>query len=184
MKRHAHFLKFTPVILLLLIACSQLITVFKSNLSPWKGGGFGMFSSVDRPSSRIFQSYFITESDTISIDLPNSEKFTRLKTISYTMPSNKSVDKLAEQILSHTWYCVDKEAINETEWRFCFYDKDVEQIKSEFGKNSEQVKLLKRINPKKLVISVWNTNYDNNTNKIHKNLLKRRDYNIRTQMNE
>jgi hypothetical protein len=36
-----------PTALLLLVACAQMILTRTDHLSPWKGGGFGMFASVD-----------------------------------------------------------------------------------------------------------------------------------------
>ena len=41
-----------PPLLLVLVAASQAFCVTQGKLSPWKGGGFGMFSTVDSPPSR------------------------------------------------------------------------------------------------------------------------------------
>jgi hypothetical protein len=46
-----------PAAVLLLVACIQLTLTRTSGLSPWKGGGFGMFSTTDdagRRSVRVF----------------------------------------------------------------------------------------------------------------------------------
>ena len=48
-----------PVALLLAVACAQITLTRTSGLSPWKGGGFGMFSTTDdsgRRRVRIFVS--------------------------------------------------------------------------------------------------------------------------------
>jgi hypothetical protein len=37
----------SPTVLLLTVASAQMILARRSDLSPWKGGGFGMFASVD-----------------------------------------------------------------------------------------------------------------------------------------
>ena len=37
--------------LLLAIASAQMLLARTSDLSPWKGGGFGMFASVDETAS-------------------------------------------------------------------------------------------------------------------------------------
>jgi hypothetical protein len=39
--------------LLMAVAVMQLFLAWNRDLSPWKGGGFGMFSSVDAPSMRV-----------------------------------------------------------------------------------------------------------------------------------
>jgi len=41
-----------PPLLLVLVAASQAFCVAQGKLSPWKGGGFGMFSTVDSPPGR------------------------------------------------------------------------------------------------------------------------------------
>jgi hypothetical protein len=48
-----------PVALLVSVACVQIILTRTSGLSPWKGGGFGMFSTTDdsgRRRVRVFVS--------------------------------------------------------------------------------------------------------------------------------
>lgn len=41
-----------PLFIMVLIAMSQFVIAQKLPLSPWKGGGFGMFSTVDSPQAR------------------------------------------------------------------------------------------------------------------------------------
>ena len=41
-----------PAILLVAVAGNQLRLAYSEALSPWSGGGFGMFSSTDSPDSR------------------------------------------------------------------------------------------------------------------------------------
>ena len=41
-----------PALLLLAVAANQLRLSHSYDLSPWSGGGFGMFSSTDSPASR------------------------------------------------------------------------------------------------------------------------------------
>ena len=40
--------------LLILVALRQIFLVHTAGLSPWHGGGFGMFASVDRDERRVF----------------------------------------------------------------------------------------------------------------------------------
>jgi hypothetical protein len=46
-----------PVLLLLCVALHQLRLVYTTDLSPWSGGGFGMFSTTDAPSDRHLYIY-------------------------------------------------------------------------------------------------------------------------------
>lgn len=52
-ERWAIFDRFFPSLLLIVIAGLQLFLVAHFNLSPWKGGGFGMFASIDSPGMRV-----------------------------------------------------------------------------------------------------------------------------------
>jgi hypothetical protein len=45
-------LNLLPVIVLILVATFQLVMSNSDVLSPWKGGGFGMFSSLKNPGMR------------------------------------------------------------------------------------------------------------------------------------
>ena len=54
--KHRHYL---PVVLLLLISTAQIYFAKAKDLSPWKGGGFGMFSTIDTPDSRAVVAYWI-----------------------------------------------------------------------------------------------------------------------------
>ena len=51
-----------PVALLLAVAGVQLALVYTADLSPWKGGGFGMFSTTD-DSGRRHVRIFVTAPD-------------------------------------------------------------------------------------------------------------------------
>lgn len=42
-----------PLVLLFVIAVRQLWAAQRGHLSPWKGGGFGMFAATDHPGSRF-----------------------------------------------------------------------------------------------------------------------------------
>lgn len=45
---------------LVLVACVQMTLVATHHLTPWKGGGFGMFSTFDRPSTRVLRVWLVT----------------------------------------------------------------------------------------------------------------------------
>lgn len=50
-----HSIKVLPVIAFLVIAICNVVLVFRYDLSPWHGGGFGMFSSHEHHTSRYIQ---------------------------------------------------------------------------------------------------------------------------------
>ena len=47
MPRRRHLAIVLPAVLLLTVASIQMVLARTADLSPWKGGGFGMFASVD-----------------------------------------------------------------------------------------------------------------------------------------
>ena len=46
-----------PVVILLCVAVNQAQLVFNEGLSPWSGGGFGMFSTTDAATDRHLHIY-------------------------------------------------------------------------------------------------------------------------------
>ena len=44
-----------PAAILVMVALLQLYLTHTANLSPWKGGGFGMFGAIDAPDMRVIQ---------------------------------------------------------------------------------------------------------------------------------
>ena len=52
MKPKKFYLAFLPVTLLVIVALNQIHLAHTVHLSPWKGGGFGMFSSTDGGPNR------------------------------------------------------------------------------------------------------------------------------------
>ena len=69
------WLPLLPAVLLLLVAAGQVYLATRGSLTPWKGGGFGMFSTNDRPDSRRVRAWVSSaggsEEIEISADLAN-----------------------------------------------------------------------------------------------------------------
>ena len=61
LERRDRILPYVVPSLLLAIAAVQIYNEHVNDLNPWKGGGFGMFSTVDEPGRRIVRSYLIGE---------------------------------------------------------------------------------------------------------------------------
>jgi hypothetical protein len=86
-----------PVFLLLVIACIQVTLVMTAGLSPWKGGGFGMFSTTDdggRRYVRVFVSAVDrSEEITISASLDDAARRAAL------LPKDAELSRLARQVV-------------------------------------------------------------------------------------
>lgn len=98
------FLQFGLVpLLLIIVAVRQTILVDRIGLSPWKGGGFGMFSSIDRPSNRAIEVRGITiEGKQIEIDLTfrNDVISEREQLLIKTVPKTELLEQTAQKILT------------------------------------------------------------------------------------
>jgi hypothetical protein len=86
-----------PVALLIAVAGAQVVLARASGLSPWKGGGFGMFSTTD-DSGRRRMKVFVTgpdRSEEIAIT-PSLEDAAARATV---LPSDGQLARLARRVI-------------------------------------------------------------------------------------
>ena len=86
-----------PVALLVVVACAQVILAKTAGLSPWKGGGFGMFSTTDdagRRRVRVFVSA-ADRSEEIAI-APSLEEPARRGAV---LPTDAQLSRLARRVV-------------------------------------------------------------------------------------
>ncbi|QSQ12350.1 hypothetical protein [Myxococcus landrumensis] len=87
--------------LLVLVAAVHLYLVESKGLSPWKGGGFGMFSTVDSPSARFLRVYLVEGASEVQVRLPD-----RMKELGYdvrVLPTHDALEGLATRVANGTW---------------------------------------------------------------------------------
>lgn len=72
-----------PLAACLLIAARQHLLAHDAGLSPWRGGGFGMFATVDSPDARFVRAFLLNDRVDCPIELPDHlDNFeTRLATV-------------------------------------------------------------------------------------------------------
>jgi hypothetical protein len=99
--RRRHALLWGPPLLLCAIACLQIYLAMTKSLSPWKGGGFGMFSTVDSPDARFLRIYLINGSQETPVLVPDSLKV--LGREAQTIPSQALLSRLAERMAQGVW---------------------------------------------------------------------------------
>lgn len=87
--------------LLLIIAVIQIYLATTMSLSPWKGGGFGMFSTVDSPDARFLRVYLIRNQEEIPVLIPDSMSSLSLKV--RTFPNLDGLRNIAEKVSQGTW---------------------------------------------------------------------------------
>ena|SRR5437868_13316676 len=90
-----------PAGALALFACLQILFAQTRGLTPWKGGGFGMFSTVDSPDARFFRIYLLTPEGKVPITLPSD--LYRLSGHLRSIPSQGELNELAQKLAARTW---------------------------------------------------------------------------------
>jgi hypothetical protein len=90
-------LRWTAPAILLLVAAAQAYQVRVHDLTPWKGGGFGMFSTVDNPRRRIVRCYLVGE-DGRDTPLRIPPKFERETWEVRSIPTSERLSALAHAL--------------------------------------------------------------------------------------
>jgi hypothetical protein len=95
-------------IILVAVAAHQVWLATTSDLTPWKGGGFGMFASVDRLNNRAIHGVFETEDRSFAFVLNDLESEasraqTKVVTNARGLPDERRVAPLAELIAQAEW---------------------------------------------------------------------------------
>ncbi len=94
-------LKYTAPVLLTLLACIQLVLGLRFDLTPWKGGGFGMFSTIDNTQSRMVHVYLETSDGEIPTRVPSWLRNRRKRAKSF--PAGFRIESLATRLAAATW---------------------------------------------------------------------------------
>ena len=107
---------------LCLVASLHLVRVWTVHQTPWKGGGFGMFSTVDDESARFLRCYLVSDCGVIPLPLPPAtEKFVaELR----AAPAQSKLDELARRLANQSW-----------RWRDTQQEHQAEAIAAAGGRN-------------------------------------------------
>src|SRR5262245_45528990 len=87
-----------PTALLLAVASAQMVLARTSNLSPWKGGGFGMFASVDGLPFRWVRLYVFAPERSEELALPASLEDQAHRVV--TWPHGQAMEGLARAVIA------------------------------------------------------------------------------------
>ena len=89
--------------LLTLVAVRQIYLARTQDLTFWKGGGFGMFSSVDPLRNRILRSYLITKNGEFLVSNYQAGDIEYLASCATSLPNDKNLTRLARSIAAKKW---------------------------------------------------------------------------------
>lgn len=87
--------------LMFAMAAVQLYLVDNRSLSRWKGGGFGMFTTVDSPSARFLRVYLMSDSGEVPVLIPSELR--KLSQKVRVMPSKPRLEELTGALRNGTW---------------------------------------------------------------------------------
>jgi hypothetical protein len=87
-----------PTALLLAVASAQMVLSRTAGLSPWKGGGFGMFASVDGLPFRWVRLYVYAPERSEELALPASLEDQAHRAV--TWPHRRAMENLARAVLA------------------------------------------------------------------------------------
>ncbi len=87
----------------ILILIVQIFNMKKNNLSSWKGGGFGMFSSIDAPIHRSMKLTVLVENNKmLPIQIPRVLK--NHANFILVFPSNENIFSFKKKIREMVWF--------------------------------------------------------------------------------
>jgi len=100
-KIFAKLLSWLPCLLLLLVATNHFFLVSTQNLSPWLGGGFGMFASTDVGAARWVKATAINQQGDETV-VPLKRRHKGLKYRARALPNHSQLKALAEDLWTET----------------------------------------------------------------------------------
>ncbi|QDU61305.1 hypothetical protein Pan216_21600 [Planctomycetes bacterium Pan216] len=92
---------YLPLLLLCAIAVTQMIAAQVTSLTPWKGGGFGMFSTIDSTRARFVVVRLRTDKGPIVAEIPASLSYLLRK--ARATASRAELSRLAKRLASLPW---------------------------------------------------------------------------------
>jgi len=96
-------LVYLPPALLTVVALQQMVLSRTADLVPWKGGGFGMFSSVDSERSRIIRAFVIAEGREYPV-ASSIDELGRAVPKAAAYPTRARLERLAERMAELPWW--------------------------------------------------------------------------------
>ena len=103
-----------PVVLLVVVAFHQLAATVYGDLSPWLGGGFGMFSTLDTPGNRVLSIHLLEPGIRRELLIPEALDDEAERALAF--PTRRRLTTLAPH-LAESFRRPTTEAVQLTVWR-------------------------------------------------------------------
>jgi len=109
-ERGARLRTYAVPVLMSVIAALQFWLAQMHALSPWKGAGFGMFSTVDSPGARFLRVSLVTHGSEVRVPLPR--QVAPLVAEEKTWPTDQRLRAIAERLALGTWATTELQSPN------------------------------------------------------------------------
>lgn len=111
MLRRPAVLATVPVLVLVTMAAAQFVLVTRHGLSAWKGGGFGMFSTIDSPSNRFLRCFLVrpsatgtsTQAERTRVRPPEETRYKELLELARAIPTDEHLRRVAFALRKESW---------------------------------------------------------------------------------
>ena len=95
---------YLPPVMLVVVALAQLTLRYTGDLVPWKGGGFGMFSSVDNEWNRVIRIFLIADGrEHPIVRIPSSGALALQFARARALPTSDRLRRLIQTVNGITW---------------------------------------------------------------------------------
>ena len=99
--RGSHIVQHVGPLLLIAVALGQATLARVAALTPWKGGGFGMFSTTDTPGARAVRVYLELDGRLTRAIVP--PRFSTLASSIRSAPTASRLGRLADSLATLEW---------------------------------------------------------------------------------
>ena len=87
---------YLPLLVLIVVACCQIWLAHTTDLTPWSGGGFGMFSTIDGRGNRHLHAFALRPGIRRELTLPRNLRDQVRRVL--TLPSEARLQALANTL--------------------------------------------------------------------------------------
>lgn len=114
---------YLPIVCAIVVACSQIYLAKFRDLTPAKGGGFGLFSTVDKLVNRDLRAYLLTEEQEIPFAIPRfvpaSQPLRKPIYRAASLPSDRHLKIILRDLLDKP-YDVPIQGVRVEVWKMSF----------------------------------------------------------------
>jgi len=159
-------------VLLTVVALVQINLALTKDLSPWKGGGFGMFSTMDGPGNRQVDVFLSIRDKQYLLKFPDDDRIELVHQLARTYPGESTGKYLLNELQNFGWYCSNDFQPLGSERYKCLTGKNLtKRLKSAPPKTHIEYENFQRVYPESFSLTVHKLTYIRGSNVVEKEKL-------------